>query len=193
MITEFNLPNFKFRRFTRSPLHLQNIANIQGINYLEQKLTFLSTAPCSRNSTPIHNSKRPASGIKKNSTLLSRKKHYKRTETTPIMKYDNTEMPVEFIVMDQFRKGIIKEIEKYQPELTLEKLNEIKSNSVQKELINIDKFKEVKQVQKNKKELISRNYLDNAIYMIRALPNSSKVALKKELRELIPSGSRFYR
>lgn len=200
MLGQSEFPNFKLKRYSKSPMHLRSLCSKEGKKHLEKCLTVLQTAPCSRIPTPSSQFSRPTtagrimskSGKKKK---MERKTSQKLQETSQhfiTLDYENFPMPIEFIVMDQFRKGIIKEIEKNNPDLTAEKLKEIRCNSVQKELIDIDQFKESKQKQKRKRELLSRNHLTNAAYLIRTLPSTAKATVAKGLRFSLPSATRFH-
>jgi hypothetical protein len=190
MINQYDLPNFKFRKHTRSPVNLRNLCNTQGVNHLEQRLTFLQTAPSSLAPTPVY-----LKVLKSGRSLITPKrksKHKSKTEHKATIKFSSLDASIEFIAMDQFRKGIINEIKQNNSELTPQKLNIIKSNSVQKDLIDLKNFNHHKQVQKQKKELVSRGYLSNAVYSIRAMKPNSKVLVFKKLKTSIPSATRFH-
>ena len=201
LVTEFTLSKFRFKKKSKSPAHLQNLCTRKSQAYLEKRLTTYQTAPSSRVATPNACASRPGTGqhkllftsSKTPSTRTKKPNSRERAELSLTMSYENAEMSVELVAIDQFRKAVIREIQSSTNTcLTPERLREIRSSSVQREMLNVDGVKHYRQGQKRKKELLSKNYLSNAAYMIRALPNASRATLLKELRTAIPGATRFH-
>ncbi|OMJ72521.1 hypothetical protein SteCoe_29015 [Stentor coeruleus] len=190
LITEFNLPNFKFKRRTRTPEYLRNVCSRTGMIHLEKRLSEVNTPVHSENTTPKMNMTRPATAGQRVMHKVRHKRVYMEEMAT--MNFKHFDTPVELVAMAQFRKGLMKEIESHHFHMTPEHIEKVRCNSVQQDLLDLQKLKRKKQDNKIKRELISRSHLGNAIYMLRALPNSTRAVLAKSLNEILPPGSRFH-
>lgn len=189
-MNEVDLPNYKIRKHSRTPEKMRSVLLRPGKEYLEKRLEMLRTAPVTRVSTPAQVQKRSNTMDKRAS--LRESKERVGLDNVPMMKIKDFRMPIDLLVMAQFRKGILKELDKHHVDLTVEKLSEIKNASVKKELLDVENFKEKKQRKKLNRELISRSPLDNAIYMIRAMSGEKRNRIACELFQAIPAGTRFH-
>lgn len=187
-----SLPNYKFCKRSKTPANLRNLCSTEGKTYLAEKLHTLRTAPNSGLQTPITPTRKSTEKVEKIKSSNKSKTRTQRIFRATVL-VDNVEMPIEYIVMNQIRKNIFSEIEKKNPFLTSNNQEFTRYTSAKTGVINVDAFLNTKQVEKQKKELVSRSCLTNAAYQIRALPNSIKIQLSKNLKKSIPSGTRFHK
>jgi hypothetical protein len=199
MIVE--LPNWKMKKKPRTPSALRTVMMDSASEYLNSTLmtvkqgNFFSKGRKSAAAVERGDDKgrdkceiRPhTAGIK----LYQKSKRIKVKKAKDSTKLNGLDTPVGLVVMEQFRRGLLKEVERYSGELTPAKLQMIRNSSVQKELLDMNTFMEEKQRVKLKKEMLSRSPLDNAIYMLRAMPKKERTSVVKELNCIIPEGTRF--
>lgn len=174
------LPNWKIKRKTRTPVEFRNVLSRDASTYLN---SCLNSVKCG-NRDKVKTSKRPQSAV---GEFSFRRKRVKCREK--VRKFEDGEN-IELIVMRQFRKGLMLEIGK-QGEITAERLEVIRRRSVQKEFLDMEDYREKQQLKKMKRELLSRSPLDNAIYLLRAMPKRGRNLVIKELNTSIPHGTRF--
>ena len=199
MIVE--LPNWKMKKKPRTPSGLRTVMTDSASEYLNNTLmtvkqgNLFSKGRKSPIGREIGEEKgkdgcgvRPhTAGIK----LYQKSKRIQVKKHKDLTKLNGLETPVGLVVMEQFRRGLLKEVERYSGELTPAKLQMIRNSSVQKDLLDMNNFMEEKQRAKLKKEMLSRSPLDNAIYMLRAMPKKERTSVVKELNCIIPEGTRF--
>lgn len=116
---------------------------------------------------------------------------------TPMLDFEQTNMPIDLAIMAQVRRGLMNQIKKKTVgNLTIEKLDEIKRNLIPDSLKNIENssnlyVEQLMQKQKEKSEMLSRHPLGNASYNIFALGKKSRSNIRKTLYSTMPDGSRF--
>jgi hypothetical protein len=185
MIVE--LPNWKIKRKTKTPCDMRNALNKNASEYI---------ASCLENTKKRRESdkksERPQSAVNKFSYSPKRLKvKIKKNTEVPRTPLNGLDTPVGLVVIEQFRRGLLKEVERFSGELTPARLEMIRNSSVQKEFLDMDVFQEHRQRVKLKKEMLSRSPLDNAIYMLRAMSRRERKSVVRELYNSIPEGTRF--
>jgi hypothetical protein len=190
-IKESGLPNFKFRSRTRTPEDLRTVCSRLGMRTLEQKLEGLGKEVEKNRKSLQVSVNRPSTADR---WMKSPKKGKERriNMNSPLMKFKNCEMSDEMYVMTKFRDTLVSSFEKNNLTLTVDKLDELRQTSVQKDLTLIQGIRKKQQAAKLQKELRSRNEMSNAIYLILAMPKKKRKTLGKELSYTIPNGTRFH-
>lgn len=176
------LPNWKIKRKTKTPAEFRDLISRDASVYLCSCLNSVKSGVEYKAQTE----KRCQSATGK---FSFKKKRVRKREKGEVAGEGES---IELIAMRQFRKGLMMEIGK-QGELNAERLEAIRRMSVQKEFLDVDDYRQKQQEKKMKKELLSRSPLDNAIYMLRAMPRRGRKIVVTELKRSIPQGSRFLR
>lgn len=176
------LPNWKIKRKTRTPAELRNVMSRDASVYLCSCLNSVKSGVQYKAQTEKRSQSAAGTFSFKKKRIRKKEKQDKPGEGESI----------ELIAMRQFRKGLMMEIGK-QGELNAERLEAIRTKSVQKDFLDADNYRKKQQQMKMKKELLSRSPLDNAIYMLRAMPRRGRKLVVTELKRTIPQGIRFLR
>ena len=143
------LPNWKIKRKTKTPVELRNVLSRDASVYLKSCLTSVKSGTDYKGQS----GKRPQSAVGKFKFKEKRIRSGKKEERR---KCEEGEESIELIAMRQFRKGLMMEVGK-QGEINAERLEVIRRMSVQKEFLDMEDYRKKQQGKKMKKELLSRS------------------------------------
>ena len=125
--------------------------------------------------------------VKRKPNLRSLKK-----EESPFVRYERNQFPGNLAEMATTRRSLISLIkQKTLPQITQDKIEEIRQASLPKEYKNYLEEKKYEQKKRYLKEMTSRNPLTTAIYQIRAMTEQSKRRISSNLEFSLPPESRF--